>query len=287
MVNDFLFGFHILKNKVEGIMILAVQIMPVFYHFIKLYQLRLKFGPSHISWLKQKSMTPGLIVFDLAGTTVFDDRFVHKVLRQTLSTHDVDISLDDANEVMGIPKPVAIEQLLLKRYLGKRPISEAWILAIHEQFAAEMVSFYRNDEAVRENDGVSETFERLKSAGIRIAVDTGFNREITNPLLERLGWLKSQLVDWSVTSDEVPRGRPFPDMVFKAMALAGITEPARVAKVGDTPSDLGEGTSARCGWVIGVTNGAFTHEQLKREPHTHLIPAVPDVLAVLKVKSFA
>lgn len=53
-----------------------------------------------------------LVVFDMAGTTVYDDRFVHKVLQNTMSRYDVMISLDEANRVMGIPKPVAIKQLL-------------------------------------------------------------------------------------------------------------------------------------------------------------------------------
>ena len=44
-----------------------------------------------------------------------------------------------------------------------------------------------------------------------------------------------------------------------------------VAKVGDTPSDLEEGAAARCGLIVGVTNGSHTTDQLKRHPHTHLI----------------
>jgi phosphonatase-like hydrolase len=229
-------------------------------------------------------MKPQLIIFDLAGTTVKDNRDVHRVLQLALAEHGVEISLNDANEVMGIPKPVAIESLLIKRHLGRKPISESWILEIHELFVAKMKEFYLNDPQVRENDGVSETFAQLKSKGIKVVVDTGFDRPITTPLLMRMGWVEKGLLDFSVTSDEVPRGRPYPDMIHKAMSKFGITDTKMVAKIGDTPSDMMEGTSAKCGWVIGITSGAFSRDQLVKERHTHLVDTIPQVLQVLNLE---
>jgi phosphoglycolate phosphatase-like HAD superfamily hydrolase len=44
------------------------------------------------------------------------------------------------------------------------------------------------------------------------------------------------------------------------MELAGVTDARKVAKVGDTISDLQEGDAAGCGWIIGVTTGAFSRE---------------------------
>lgn len=228
-------------------------------------------------------MNPELIIFDLAGTTVYDDRFVHKVLQEALSAHQVSITLDDANDVMGIPKPVAIEKLLTRRYTGRKPITDDWILGIHESFVTMMVSFYRNNPAVREMPGVTDMFIQLKDAGVKVGVDTGFDRAVTDALLDRIGWVRANLIDCSVTSDEVPRGRPYPDMIIKAMSLTGVMDAARVAKVGDTPSDLGEGTAAGCGWVIGVTSGAFSEQELARELHTHLVRHAVDIPSLLGV----
>ncbi len=228
-------------------------------------------------------MIPQLIVFDLAGTTVKDNRDVHRVLRDALAEHGVDISLNDANDVMGIPKPIAIEELLLKRYLGRRPIDGLWIQEIHQLFVAKMREFYLTNPYVSEVPGASDTFFQLHAAGIRVATDTGFDRPITDPLLQRMGWITQGLVDATVTSDEVAKGRPHPDMIFEAMKRTGVTDLSRVAKVGDTPSDLGEGTAAKCGWVIGVTSGAFTRDQLSREPHTHLIDSIPEILEILNI----
>ncbi|HEY8937196.1 MAG TPA: HAD hydrolase-like protein [Cyclobacteriaceae bacterium] len=225
-----------------------------------------------------------LVVFDLAGTTVKDNKDVHRVLQHALVKHDVEISIEDANEVMGIPKPTAIRQLLEKCYTGNRQIDEEWITEIHEAFVNEMISFYEYDESVGEREGVSTMFQKLKWNNIKIAVDTGFDRPITTPLLKRLKWLENNLIDASITSDEVLKGRPYPDMIYRAMELTGMKDVKRVAKVGDTASDLNEGTSAGCGLVIGVTSGSFTREELLKEKHTHLVEKAPDVLEILEIK---
>jgi len=224
-----------------------------------------------------------LVVFDLAGTTVKDNQDVHRVLWHALSRQGVEISMDDANAVMGIPKPVAIRLLLEKRYKGNRPITFDWINEIHNAFVREMIEFYKTDPSVGEKPGVYNTFKKLKQSKLKVVVDTGFDRQITDPLIERLGWKHEGLIDGSVTSDEVMRGRPFPDLIFKAMELTNVMDARNVAKVGDTVSDLQEGDAAGCGWIIGVTTGAFSREVLQKEKHTHLIENIEEVLEILEL----
>ncbi|MEJ7644413.1 MAG: HAD hydrolase-like protein [Chryseolinea sp.] len=223
-----------------------------------------------------------LVVFDLAGTTVKDNQDVHRILQQALAAHDVSVTLEDANEVMGIPKPIAIGQLLRRKYNGSRPITINWIAEIHDIFVEKMINFYRTDEGVGEKDGVAETFRRLKEKDLKVIVDTGFDRQITNPLLERMGWAKLNLIDGSVTSDEVERGRPHPDLIYRAMELTNIKDSRNVAKVGDTVSDIEEGKSAGCGLVVAVTTGAFTHNALADAGPTHLIENIRELIGILE-----
>ncbi len=225
-----------------------------------------------------------LVVFDLAGTTVKDNKDVHRVLQRALAGFDVSISIEDANAVMGIPKPVAIRALLEQRYHGSLPITENWISEIHEAFVDSMISFYKNDPGVGEKIGVSETFRKLKENKLKVVVDTGFDRQIVDALLARLGWVENNLIDASVASDEVAKGRPHPDLIFKAMQLTGVSDARCVTKVGDTVSDLQEGTAAGCGLVIGITTGAFSEEELRKENHTHLIKDIPALLEILEIK---
>jgi phosphonatase-like hydrolase len=217
---------------------------------------------------------PELVVLDMAGTTVYDGDAVHTCLGDALRGADVPATRDAINVVMGLPKPLAIRRLLERGAADPAAVREETVRTIYADFQRRMLAYYRADPAVREIEGTSAMFRTLREAGLRIALDTGFARPIADAVLERLGWARSGLLDATVTSDEVANGRPHPDMIFRAMALTGVTEARRVAKVGDTPSDLQEGQAAGCGWVIGVTEGSHTREQLAPYPHTHLIRTV-------------
>lgn len=219
-----------------------------------------------------------LVVFDLAGTTVKDNRDVHRVLQRALHQHDVHITIDEANEVMGLPKPVAIRGLLEKRYKNSSLITDALVNRIHDLFVSEMISFYQTSPEVAEKEGVTDTFKILRKKGIKVGVDTGFSRQIVQPLLDRLGWVKNKLIDGSVTSDEVRRGRPHPDLIYQLMLQTGVADPKRVMKVGDTASDIQEGKAAGCGKIVGITSGAFSEEALWNESPTNLINSIPDIL---------
>lgn len=222
-----------------------------------------------------------LVVFDMAGTTINDDDGVNRCVRAALDQVGLEVSRESVNRVMGIPKPLALRQLLERHH---RPSLLPRLNAIHDDFVRRMIRFYQTDPSVHEIAGAAETFRRLRAAGIKVALDTGFTRDIVDVVLTRLGWNDGQLVDATVTSDEVARGRPHADMVEKAMRDLGVEDPKRVAKVGDTPSDLQEGTAAGCGLVIGVTAGSHTAEQLKPFAHTHLIGTIAELPTLLELR---
>jgi phosphonatase-like hydrolase len=223
-----------------------------------------------------------LVVFDLAGTTVHDGDAVNQTFRAALADWQIHAEPAVVNSVMGLPKPVAI-RILLEQFgqpSGVEP-TPANIAAIHEAFTRRMCHFYASDPAVSEIPGAGEVFATLRRAGIKVAVNTGFFRAVTDVLLNRLGWSAPQVIDASITSDEVPRGRPYPDMIQQLMNLLSVADSRWVAKVGDTRADLEEGTNAGCGFVIGVTTGAYTREQLESAPHTHLLDSVSAVPALI------
>ncbi len=221
-----------------------------------------------------------LVIFDIAGTTVNDEDGVNRYVRAALENVGLATTREAVNEVMGIPKPQALRHLIEQSDRPEELLSR--LDAIHADFVARMIRFYRTDPTVHEIAGTGDTFRRLRAAGIQIALDTGFTRVIVEVLLDRLNW-KNRLVDATVSSDEVPRGRPHPDMIHKIMAQLGVTDPRRVAKVGDTPADLQEGASAGCGLVIGVTQGSHTATQLQPFHPTHLIGTVAELPALLKI----
>lgn len=222
-----------------------------------------------------------LCVFDMAGTTVEDVNFVADALVKAFNCHGFSLTVEHANRKMGIPKPIAIRELLSEKYDLKTDETSLLVEAIHKYFEEAMCEFYARDNCVRAVMDAEATFSILHEAGIKVFLDTGFNRPIADIIIRKLGWIERGLIDGIVTSDEVKKGRPAPDLIFKAMNLSGISDSASVAKIGDTVSDLEEGTSANCGLVIGITTGAQSEQLLSRAPHTHLCASLSEAVQII------
>jgi 2-aminoethylphosphonate-pyruvate transaminase len=223
-------------------------------------------------------MRVDLVVLDIAGTTVYDGDAVHRCLAAAVAIAGAAPSREAINRVMGMPKPVAIAALV-EDHRGAVP-DPAEVVRLYAEFEQMMIDYYRTSPDARETDGATDTMRWLRAQGVVVALDTGFARAITEVIVDRFGW-KGDAIDLTVSTDEVPRGRPYPDMLQRAMKLASVDDPARVAKVGDTPADLAEGTAARCGFVIGVTSGSHTRDELAACAHTHLVESLCELPAIL------
>ncbi|HSA02451.1 MAG TPA: HAD hydrolase-like protein, partial [Candidatus Paceibacterota bacterium] len=132
-------------------------------------------------------MNTKLVVFDMAGTTVRDDDAVNRCLCEALLAGGVEVSRDEINAVMGLPKPVAITRLLADK-LPTGPALSGAVDRMHDDFVARMIGFYQADPRVVAMPGAMECLISLKKLGVKIALDTGFSRTIVDTILERLEW---------------------------------------------------------------------------------------------------
>ncbi|MGO9919243.1 MAG: phosphonatase-like hydrolase [Isosphaeraceae bacterium] len=228
-------------------------------------------------------MEISLVVFDIAGTTVDDADSVNVCVRAALSAAGISATREEVNNVMGLAKPEAIAKLVERA--GQGDFDPARIRSIHDDFVARSIEYYQHGPGAHEVTGATLVFQTLKRAGIRIALNTGFSRAITQVILGRVGWLDRQLIDATICSDEVARGRPYPDMIRELMLRCGVADPLRVVKVGDTPADLQEGRNAGCGLVVGVTGGTHTRRELEPYPHTHLVDTIRELPGLLGLRA--
>jgi len=190
-----------------------------------------------------------MVVFDMAGTTVWDgDDAVATCLVDAMRHAGADVSIEDVDPVMGMPKPLAVRTLMSQS--AERELSKEEVDAIHTDFQARIVEHYRSSPDVREMEGATEVFATLRERGVFVSLDTGFDRTILDAIVERFGW--GELLDATVSSDEVDHGRPAPDMIHRLMERLGVTDPTEVAKIGDSESDLEQGVRAGCGLVAAV-----------------------------------
>lgn len=223
-------------------------------------------------------MKPKLVVFDIAGTTLNDrEDTVSAAFLQSINEHGVDIGSSDIRWVMGYRKLEAIEMLLES---AKIKISENMIHAIHDRFI-EILNHYYANTPISEYEGISELFMLLGENNVKVALDTGFSSSTTSIIASRLGWIESGLVHATVSSDQVLRGRPHPDMIEFLMELFDIVNAKDVIKVGDTPSDLMEGKNAGCGLTIGVTYGTHSKEELQDHPNDYLVSSVDELKKII------
>ena len=217
-----------------------------------------------------------LVVFDLAGTTLEDDGEVERAFVDALGSVGVDVTTAEVASVMGWAKRDAIRTLIDRRR-GSTPGDDE-VERIHRVFESRLVRHYATSPDVREVEGASALFERLRGNGVHVAIETGFPHAIARVALGRLGWIVGKSIDALVTSDDVAHGRPDPEGIRVAMQRTGVVDAQRVVKVGDTPSDLHEGARANCRWVVGVTRGTHSLAQLIDQPHTHLVQTIKSLV---------
>jgi len=216
-----------------------------------------------------------LVVFDMAGTTVQAADQVPAALQQAFEQFGVKLSDEEIRSVRGRSKREAISDLLthhLSLVDGRQLATEVYSL-----FQGVLMELYER-QGVEQVDGADKTFEWLMTRDVKVALSTGFDRAIAALLLQMVGWDKS--IDVVVCNEDVPRGRPAPYLVFRAMEWAGCECVHRVAVVGDTVSDLQAADNAGVRWGIGVLSGAHSETQLKSCPHSKIITSVKELPSV-------
>ncbi|HUH69289.1 MAG TPA: phosphonatase-like hydrolase [Mycobacterium sp.] len=227
---------------------------------------------------------PELVVLDIAGTTIDEGLQVYRVLGETASAHGASPSKADIDRWHGAAKHEALRALLTSP-AGTPPSAEV-LDSVIADFRARLAAAYA-DRPPRPLPGVPEALADLRAAGIRIALTTGYDRDIVDSLLAGLGWDGDSVVDTVVCGSDVPIGRPAPFMIFRAMERLGVNDVARVLVAGDTPRDLQAGSNSGAALVVGVLTGASDAAELGAHRHTHLLTSVAELPALLGVRSAA
>ena len=189
-----------------------------------------------------------MIVFDMAGTVVNEKNVVYKTLQKALEEGGYSFSLEQVlASAGGKEKLQAIRDLISQRSQSDG-LSDSEVYHI---FLERLKTAYDELE-VTSYPGVEALMERLRDRGIKITLNTGYNRPTATQLLEKMGWQVGGEYDLLVTADDVPNSRPAPDMILLAMKKLGITSASSVAKVGDSDIDIQEGQAATAGLRLAL-----------------------------------
>jgi phosphonatase-like hydrolase len=220
-------------------------------------------------------MLPELLISDLAGTVMREEGAVIVAYEQALTSHGIFFTRDDLHARRGANKRAVFQELAARACAPEEASARAeQALAT---FEATLHSEYMHGP-VQEIDGATAALRSLRARGIRLALTSGFPRDLVAVLVDRLGW--RDCFDITLSAEDAVVGRPAPFLIYRAMMALDVRAVRRVAVVGDTVLDLEAGSNARAEWIIGVLSGAHDLPTLGATPHTHLVPsiaAVPDL----------
>jgi len=177
-------------------------------------------------------MKPGAILFDMDGVLVDSRDSWRASLNAALTVHNY--------------REITNEEFI-EKYWGYDLYATFDKMGLDRKIVTTCNELYREHlDKVTMYPDVKFTLQKLKDYKKGIITNTPRNRAIQIIKNFKLG----RYFDTIVTSDDVDRGKPSPDIVLKACKNLGV-EPVDAVTVGDTGSDVEAGKAAGC-VVIGI-----------------------------------
>lgn len=196
------------------------------------------------------------VILDWAGTTVdYGSLAPVAAFVRLFAEQEVTISAAEARGPMGLEKREHIRQLcqtpaIAARWRerhGREP-GAADVDRLYETFVPLQLAAIRDHAQLI--PGCRETAAALRERGIRIGANTGYSREMMEPLLLAAAEQR-YMPDSTVCATEVPRGRPYPCMSLKNVIELGVEAVQSCVKVDDTVPGIEEGLNAGM-WAVGI-----------------------------------
>src|SRR5262245_23502184 len=194
------------------------------------------------------------VVFDMDGVLV-DTEHLWDEVREALTEEWGGRYTPEAQEAM-----MGMSSVEWSRYLHEAVGLREPPDVINAEVVRRMLARYETELPIV--PGAVEAVRRAAAAGLRLAVASSSNRELIDAVLERLGL--TELFDVTLSSEEVERGKPAPDVYLEAARRLGV-EPGRCVAIEDSASGI------RAAHAAGMRVVAY--------PNRHYPPAA-EVLAL-------
>jgi HAD superfamily hydrolase (TIGR01509 family) len=201
------------------------------------------------------------VVFDLDGVLIDSERVWDEARQALAEERGGRWSENASRDMMGMSSPEWSHYMRDDIGIDEEP----------EEISAEVVRrlerIYRDELPLIE--GAREAVERL-AARWQLAMASSSNRELIDLVLELSGL--DRLFATTVSSEEVPRGKPAPDVYREAARRLGVA-PQRCAAVEDSEKGILSAKAAEMR-VLAIPNPQYP-------PHDEALAAADDVLGSL------
>ncbi len=215
-------------------------------------------------------MSYKLVVFDFDGTLLDTRKTIVYAKQQTMKQLGLPVLSDElCASTIGLSAYKGFKQLFPDA--SEETIQEC-IVVCREYFEKA-----KDEMPPKVFDGVMDTLNALKTAGIQLSIATSRN----TPSLK--GFLKSLDLEtyfpYALGGNDTERLKPDPDPVFKTMQDLNI-QAKDILVVGDMPFDIMMGSGAGCD-TCGVTYGNATRNELNNAGATYVIDQIGDLLDIV------
>lgn len=190
-----------------------------------------------------RPVPPAAVLFDMDGLLIDSEPTWFQAEVDMLAGYGYSLSPEHYPQVLGKPLEVSTAYLL---NLTGRPVSPA-------DFAdgIERAMIARLADGVPMMPGAKELLVALEAADIPLALVSASSRRIVDACLPVIG---RDHFRFTVSGDDVERGKPSPDPYLKAAALLGV-DPRDCAVLEDSPTGTLAGHAAGCR-VVAVPHAA-------------------------------
>ena len=182
------------------------------------------------------------VLFDIDGTLIDSNDAHTQAWVQTLQRHGRVVSYEQMRSLIGKGSDKVFAELLdidSESALAKQITKDRTQLLLS--------SFMAN---LNPTPGARQLVQQMRSEGLRLVIASSSGEELP-ALLEQAGL--QDLLDTSVSSDEIKESKPDGDIIEVALRKAGV-QPTEAVMIGDTPYDIAAAKAAgvkcialRCG----------------------------------------
>lgn len=213
-----------------------------------------------------RSKSIRMLVCDMAGTTIQEKGIVYNSLYKTVKLIKPKLMKSEIEQFSGYNKLEVIKYFVEQQ---KMDSPTTVINNLDSEFNYYLKKEYSNNASVKLiHPALLPYFNVLRYNDIKICLNTGYNKDIQNLLIDKLGML--DYIDDYISSEEVDRGRPYPFMIERLMTRNNVEYPSEVIKIGDSIVDIKEGKNAGCK-TVGVLSGVDSKALLQYENPDYII----------------
>lgn len=190
------------------------------------------------------------VLLDMDGTLIDSNEAHARAWERAFADHGQPVSYDEIRQRIGmggdnlIPAILGIEK---ESALGSQ-ISERRSAIYRDEYLPDLHPF----------PGVRALLERMRDAGLRLAIATSSPTEELEPALDITGI--RDLLEKRTTADDAESSKPDPDILHAALDRLGL-RPDEAVMLGDTPYDIAAAGQANLD-VIAFRSGGFPDEDL-------------------------